>query len=634
MSKPFYSRKLHILILLTIIFSLSACFSDKNGKIKLLHFSSDISSDATPFVLKELLDKENEGVSKITFEKGEYHFYPDKGLEKFCYISNHNDVVIKTAFPLSQMKGLTIDGQGATFVFHGKMIPFLIDGSTNIAIKNLSIDWEVPFHSEALIVANDLENKTFDLKIAKEYPYEIRNGQLYFIKESYEHNLGQAILYDPERRAIAYNTEDYTPLTIYNNLPNKNTKTAVAYKYKVDSHDPVQNRIAREYALRVEELEPGLVRVYNHRKKIPPVGKVLVCKGEQHANRLAPAIRITNTNGFNAKNVKVHHAGGMGLIAENSSDLILDRFDVTPSRGRMVSTTADATHFVGCRGRIELKKCIFKNQLDDATNVHGTYQEVVDVIDEFTIGVRMGHYQQQGFVIGKPKDKVGLVRLKNSFFPYDSLTIKSVQKLNSRYQKITFNESLPASLESGDLIENLSAYPEMLLVEDCIISNNRARGLLLSTPNETVIRNNFFSTEMEALLIPVESGHWFESGNGANISIIDNTFQDCNHSGYNRGVIRFVTDDDNHNIAFNNINIKGNTFNHFDNLILEVANTDGLVFQENVITNSKTFPKRHNQKSAFRLKSSRNIQFKKNTYEGDAETVVEVEGNMQKVEFN
>ncbi|WP_245800126.1 right-handed parallel beta-helix repeat-containing protein [Zobellia uliginosa] len=532
------------------------------------------------------------------------------------------------------MKGLTIDGQGATFVFHGKMIPFLIDGSTNIAIKNLSIDWEVPFHSEALIVANDLENKTFDLKIAKEYPYEIRNGQLYFIKESYEHNLGQAILYDPERRAIAYNTEDYTPLTIYNNLPNKNTKTAVAYKYKVDSHDPVQNRIAREYALRVEELEPGLVRVYNHRKKIPPVGKVLVCKGEQHANRLAPAIRITNTNGFNAKNVKVHHAGGMGLIAENSSDLILDRFDVTPSRGRMVSTTADATHFVGCRGRIELKKCIFKNQLDDATNVHGTYQEVVDVIDEFTIGVRMGHYQQQGFVIGKPKDKVGLVRLKNSFFPYDSLTIKSVQKLNSRYQKITFNESLPASLESGDLIENLSAYPEMLLVEDCIISNNRARGLLLSTPNETVIRNNFFSTEMEALLIPVESGHWFESGNGANISIIDNTFQDCNHSGYNRGVIRFVTDDDNHNIAFNNINIKGNTFNHFDNLILEVANTDGLVFQENVITNSKTFPKRHNQKSAFRLKSSRNIQFKKNTYEGDAETVVEVEGNMQKVEFN
>lgn len=617
---------------LFISFLCSSCFSKKIKGESVL-FETEIAEDATPKVLKRILEAKDHPISEIKFEKGTYHFYPEKGLEQFCYISNHNDVVIKTAFPLSNFKDLTIDGQGSSFIFHGKMIPFLIDDSNNISIKNLSIDWQIPFHSEGLIVANDLKNKTFDLRISEEYPYEIRNGQLYFIKEYYEHNLGQAILYDKERKAISLDTESYTPLTYYNFLPNTKNKTIINYKYKIDPIEPIQNQIGREYRLRVEELKPGLVRIFNHGKKIPEIGNILACKGEQHDNRLAPAIRITNTNGFNALNVNIHHAGGMGVIAENSADLILDNLNVTPSNGRMVSTTADATHFVGCRGKVVLKNCTFNNQLDDATNVHGTYQEVIDILDKNSIGVRMGHFQQQGFVIGKPNDSIGLVRLNKSFFPYHSLTIKKTQKLNSRYQIITFNETIPETLNTGDLVENLNGYPEVL-VENCNISKNRARGLLLSSPKKTIIRNNFFSTEMEALLIPVESGHWFESGNGANITIENNTFQDCNHSGYNRGVIRFVTDDDNENIAFNNINIHGNTFNHFDNLVLEIANTDGLIFKENSISQSHTFPKLFNQKSAIKIKSSKNIEFIKNTYSGDAKTIIETEGDMSRIQFN
>lgn len=96
------------------------------------------------------------------------------------------------------------------------------------------------------------------------------------------------------------------------------------------------------------------------------------------------------------------------------------------------------------------------------------------------------------------------MRLDDSFFPYGNLTIKSIEKINSRYHIITFNEKVPAKLKAGDLIENLSAYPE-LLIQNCNISRNRARGLLLSTLKKTVIESNYFHTEKEALLIPVES---------------------------------------------------------------------------------------------------------------------------------
>ncbi|MRT91988.1 right-handed parallel beta-helix repeat-containing protein [Ancylomarina sp. 16SWW S1-10-2] len=617
---------------LVVVIICASCVSSSEQAENVL-FENSISEDATPAVLARIMQADKKPISEIKFEKGTYHFYPDKGLEEYCHISNHCDVMVSTAFPIRNFENLTIDGQGSTFIFHGIMIPFLIDHSKNITVKNLSVDWHEPFHSEGLIIANDEVKKTFDMQISEKYPYEIRNGQIYFIKEYYEHNLGQTILYDPARKAITFNTEKYTNLTTSKKADVSRNLDRIHYKYEVDFRGPEYKNLGRENRLFVEELKPGVVRIHNHGKKMPQVGMILSTKGEQGFNRVAPAFRITHTYGFNANDVTVHHAGGMGLIAENSADLILDHFNVTPSHGRMVSTTADATHFVGCRGKVVLRNCTLTNQLDDASNIHGTYQKIVDVLDDYRIGVRMGHSQQKGFVIGIANDTLGLVRLSNSFYPYQHLTIKSTQYINGRYQIITLNEKLPAEVQAGDLIENLSAYPE-LLVENCHISGNRARGLLISTPKKTVIRNNFFSTEMEALLIPVESGHWYESGNGSNITITGNVFQDCNHSGLNRGIIRFETDDDNENIAFHKINIINNKFNQFDNLILEISNTDNLKFTNNTITNSGTFPMLYPENPAIKVKSSKNIVFKDNTYSGDAKIILESDESIPNLKFH
>ena len=625
--------RLFTMLLFVTTLSVTSCNNpDKKGENVL--FNTEIAEDATPSVVARILQAEENPISEIKFEKGTYHFYPDKGFEKFCYISNHGDLMVKTPFPIFNMKDLTIDGQGSTFIFHGVIIPFLIDESENITVKNLSIDWHEAFHSEGLIVANDEKNKTFDMQISEEYPYDIRNGQIYFIKEYYEHTIGQSILYDPERKAIAFDTESYTNITTKTKSTSTFNLDKIQYKYEYDKRDVGFKNIGTEYRIMVEELKPGLVRVHGHKKKMPQVGMILTMKGEQGLNRVSPAFRVTHTNGFNAKDINVHHAGGMGIIAENSSDLILDSFNVTPSKGRMVSTTADATHFVGCRGKVVLKNCTFQNQLDDASNIHGTYQKIVDVLDDYRIGVRMGHHQQQAFVVGQSGDNLGLVRLSNSFFPYDKVTIKKIDYLNSRYQIITLNEKLPSDVKPGDLVENLDAYPD-LLVQNCNISNNRARGLLISNPVNTVIENNFFHTEMEALLIPVESGHWYESGNAANVVIKGNTFQDCQHSGFNRGVIRFDTDDDNENIAFKNIEITNNTFNQFDNLILQITNADGVLFEGNTITNSGTFPQLHLENPAIRIEHSKNVVLDKNKYSGKVsdDLLIETDKSMSNIKF-
>ncbi|WP_075603931.1 right-handed parallel beta-helix repeat-containing protein [Saccharicrinis aurantiacus] len=617
--------------LLSILLTISSCVT-KEPRFLQVMFDTSIKEDATPAVLAKMMKAKELGSSEVQFEKGTYHFYPDKGKEFYCFISNHCNVMVRTAFPITGLDNLTIDGQGSTFIFHGVMIPFLVDESTNITVKNLSIDWNDTFHSEGLIVANDEKNGTFDMQISDDYPYVIRNQQLVFIKEYYEHTLGQTILYDPTRKAIIFGSRSYTPLTAYKKLKVKHNLDKINYKYEIDPRAPKLRGTQLEDRLIAKEIKPGLVRIYNHRRKLPQVGMILSAKGEQGYNRVAPAFRVTNTKTFNAENVNVHHAGGMGIIAENSEDLTLDDFNVTPSHGRMVSTTADATHFVGCRGKVILRNCTFNNQLDDASNVHGTYQKVVDILDDNRLGVRMGHDQQQGFTIGRPNDTIGLVRLTDSFFPYGKASIKSIEYINSRYQIITFNEPLPKNIKAGDLLENLDAYPE-LLVENCNISRNRARGLLLSTPKKTLIKNNFFHTEKEALLIPVESGYWYESGSSSNLTITNNEFKDCSHGGQNRGIIRFETDDDNQNIAFRNIVISNNKIDQFDNWILEIANTDGLKFTGNTIVNNGGFPQLYPHNPAISIKTSKNIVFENNTYKGKAKVIIETKAPMKEIKF-
>lgn len=58
---------------------------------KKIHFTTEIADDATLAVVKTILAVEEEGISQISFEKGTYHFYPDKAFEIYRHISNHDN---------------------------------------------------------------------------------------------------------------------------------------------------------------------------------------------------------------------------------------------------------------------------------------------------------------------------------------------------------------------------------------------------------------------------------------------------------------------------------------------------------------------------------------------------------------
>jgi len=419
--KKFKPSFLKVLILPFILFGINQAYAQKVLNLKNLGIEN--SKDVTPIVIKALETCKKEGIGTIVFPKGTYHFYPTFAAERYCEITNNDNGLKRTAFPLFDFKNFTVDGSGSEFIFHGKMIPFIIEESATITVKNLSINWEVPFVLEGKVIANNQKNKTFDIVIKSPYkvqygrlylsleredsPYERKYGSRFALAERYDLEVGQNIVWNPETMAPYYNTAKYA---------------------------------VKEKGIEATELKQGLVRLKGIMKEVPPVGSIFVSKGEYLSNRTSPAFRLFKCKDMLFNNVNVYHAGAMGLIAERSENITLDGFNVVlkEGQGRMVTATADATHFCNVKGLITIKNCTFENMLDDATNIHGTYVRVNKIIDDYTLAVETYHPHQNGYLFGEEGDKVQIIEQTNLQTTTEPLTLKKVKRVNEKISYITF----------------------------------------------------------------------------------------------------------------------------------------------------------------------------------------------------
>ena len=236
-----------------------------------------------------------------------------------------------------------------------------------------------------------------------------------------------------------------------------------------------------------------------------------------------------------------------------------------------------------------INNCNFRQQLDDAVNIHGAYVIVEDILAPDKIGVRIGHFQQAGFQFADQGDLIGFINQKDSSDVKFKTTVKSFYKLNKDYYVITLNEEIIDILKKGDVVENLDWYPEVTITNSRF-EDNRARGLLLKSPKKTIVKNNYFSNMMSALLISGDiNTWWYESGGVQDIIIEGNTFGDCTYGGGNWPVISVSGKLDGKGRELGNIRIINNSFNTFNPAILVASGVKQLEFSDNTIANSKSF---------------------------------------------
>ncbi|UMB54033.1 right-handed parallel beta-helix repeat-containing protein [Lutibacter sp. A64] len=566
--------------------------------INIKHADGDMA-----YVVRKAIEEAKEKDIKLVFEKENYTFHTDYAIGKYLYITNHGNGFKKIIFNFEGFNSVEIEGNGAEFIFRGQAAPMVFEGCNTIKVNNLTIDWDIPFSFQGDVMAVNKQEGYYDLKPYTEgFSWELKKGKIEFpgINHFNFNSLGSSLSHNKETKAVDYGAWDQSLRPNY-----------------------------------VEKLANGNLRFYDkNMKKFPRIGSVLQSKGDKKSNRYAPAFLVRNSKNIRFNNVIVHHALGMGFLFERSEDIDILNSGIFIREGsdRVISIIADATHFANCKGEILIENCRFEGMYDDGTNVHGTYVEVTDILDDKTVRFTLKHDQQMGFEFAGIDDEIWFIKNPNPQRA-DVNKVIDVKVINDYYSELTFENKLPSDLKVGDILENKTWNPTFTMRGN-IIRDHRARNIIIKTPKKIIIEDNDLSSMMSSIMLRGETFYWFESGNVEDVVIRNNRFVDCAYGGAEHAILKVsprlgktfdqtITYD--RNILFEN-----NTIETFDNRIIWADRLDGLIVRNNTIKQTTTEKPQYPNASMFDFENCKNIEVYKNTYEGNCTNVLKTDAVSKK----
>jgi hypothetical protein len=563
-----------------IVFAFFILLPQLEAKQKVVNIADFIKGkDAALAVQEALVHCKEIKAKKLVFPKGKYDFYISYANDQFSYIHSNGEfsgqygLLRRFVFNLTGMHDFEIDAGDSQFMFHGFLSLFWIDHSSNIRLKNFSIDFDRTFHSEGEIVAFDDATDNVDVSFTSSYPYKIIDNKLTFWDKTYtiKYPWWIIVTFDPAKKEPAYWDGGF-----------------------YQSPDDV-----------VTELKPGLVR-FCYKGKTPKVGNRFIFNA---SHRNVSAIAINQSSNIEVSDVNIYHCGGMGVIAQISKNITIDKLKITPAPGsdRMLSITADATHFAGCSGKISITNSLIENQQDDACHVFGIYSTVNQILSPNEIIVSYA-WGVEGIA---PDNNVEFVN-PNTYMTYsEENKVKAITKLNYVFSKITFDKPLPSNIKVGDLAANISEFPDVL-VKNCTIRSSRGRGVLPGSSGKVVIENNYFHNQECAILLNGES---YVRSAVRNLTIRGNTFDNCCFGLPAESPIMTINgikpEYREGSRYHRNILIENNTFRIFNSRILDMYCVDGLTFRNNKIERTADYKQVDDNKELFRFEHSSNVNIEK-----------------------
>jgi len=566
--------------------------------IKIEHSKNDMT-----YTVRKAIKNAKEKDIKIVFEKGSYTFLTDYAIGKYLYVTNHGNGFKKIIFNFETFNSVEIEGNGSDFIFRGQTAPFVFEGCQNITVKNITLDWDIPFSFQGDVMAVNKKEHYYDLKpYNKGFSWKLRKGKIEF----------------PNINGFKFSS-------LGSSLPHNKKTKAVDYGALDGSLNPNF----------VEKLSNGNLRFHDKNlKRYPRVGSVFQSKGNKKDNRYAPAFLTRNSKNIIFDNIVIHHALGMGFLFERSEDIQIINSGIYIKEGsdRVISIVADATHFANCKGNILIEKCRFEGMYDDGTNVHGTYVEVNKILDKKTVRVALKHFQQLGFEFAGVNDEIWFIKNPNPKRK-EINEVAAVHIINETFTDITFKKEIPTDLKIGDLLENKTWNPNFTMRSN-IIRDHRARNIIIKTPKKIIIEDNDLSSMMSSVMLRGETFFWYESGNVEDVVIRNNRFEHCAYGGAEHAILKVsprlgktfdssITYD--RNIVFEN-----NTIKTFDNRIIWADRVENLTIKNNTITQTFTEKPQYPEAHMFDLINCNNVTITKNNYSGKCKKILKADETSKK----
>ena len=558
-------------------------------------------ADATPVFRSALEACRKRNASGLKIPAGNWHLYPDQAYEQTLPVANNDPGIKRVVFALDGLKGFTLEGSGARFICHGEMIPISSENSHDLKLHGFTIDWDRPFNFQGRVIAAHPQFNAFDLAVHDEVIYEIRGQRLVFMGK-------------PSRTPDSW--KEWAPPTTEFLTWQQNLQWNMWFDEKTRSPIPGEHLWGLKPDPRVEEIRPRVLRIFDALNQLPATGMILTVNGMMEPNRTSPAIRISRCANLLLEDVTIHHAGGMGVIVQRTDGATLRRLQVIlePGKNRYVTTTADATHFNGCRGCIVLEDCTFENMLDDAANIHGCFVRIEKQLGPATLLCRRIHSEQRGLIVAERGDRIRFVTSRD-LQPYGDAKVVATRELNWDLFEVTLDRVPEGGVKPASGIYNLTWQPK-LVVSGCAVRNNRARTMLIATAGDVLIEKNLFTrSSMAGIQFEGDNGFWWEAGPTRKVVIRDNLFADIYGA-----VLRIVPTIDAglfpNALYHGGIVFESNTIKSFHRTLVEGTAVDGLVIRSNTISQTDTFSNTDVTTPSFSFKSGRNIVIENNTFTG------------------
>lgn len=529
------------------------------------------------------------GAKVLSFPKGRYDIWPEGAIRAEYFVSNTSTEKecpskVKTIGLLfKEMENLTIEGNGSTLMYHGKMITMVLDGCKNIRVQNISTNFQRPTASE-IQYTQATEGETV-VTLHPDSWYEIVDGRINLFGEGWRSNLNHCNEYDVEKKT-----------TVYSNGWNILSKS------------------------KAKELFRGVISFATPTDFRPKVGNILTVRD---IIRDQVGMFIHESSDVVLKDVNMHYMHGLGIVSQFVNNITMDHVNCVPpdGSGRILAASADMMHFSGCSGKINISDCRYEGAHDDPINIHGTNLRIMEKLDANTLKLRFMHGQSYGFNAFHEGDEVAFVRAKR-MERYQRFSVSEVKRISDREVLLRLDKPVPADMELGlDCIENMTCTPEVE-IRNCYFTRTCTRGLLITTPRKAVIENNIFEkTGMSAILIEGDAEGWFESGPVCDILIRKNTFIDCAYQGGPGNAVIALNPSntliDPDRPVHKNVRIEENEFRVFDYPVLYAKSTQGLVFKNNTIIRTHDLQPKSSNKQAFFLNGCSKVVIEGTIWEGD-----------------
>lgn len=538
-------------------------------------FITDEKNCTSAFV--EAIGRLNSG-DVLCLDGGRYDFRPEGALVKHYYISNNDGGEKPIALPIIGKEKVTIDGGGAELVFHGEMLPVVVDCSKNITLKGFSIDYEVPMYGQAEIV-EATEDKTVLKFDGNQFWCRVdENGDWCFYSESPDWK------WERHRRSHVLSMEFDRE-----GKPTPGTSAYFPHTGGYEDHGFL-NCMYREVEL--EQLGENLIAMHGKTGIRHTVGNTFIMT---YNTREYPGVFTNNSDDLVYEDITLYHTMSMGFITQNSENIVLRRINAQPRRdlGRLLSVSCDATHFVNCRGRIELDSCTLEYMMDDACNIHGNYHIYESQDAQNTLILRFGHYQQSGANTYRKGDLIYIIDVLTTDVISEA-RVEESEVLSATHMKLKLDRAVPAP-GGRWVIENITTSPEVY-IHDCISGYNRPRGFLLSSRGKALVENCSFHNIEQGIQLSGELADWYESG-----PALDVTVRNCDftNSAYCGGCA-IVTDPHieakkcNPDIIYSGrVLIEGNHFEQGGKRIMIARHAAEVIFRNNTFRQNDSYYNKH-----------------------------------------